>query len=62
MLSLSFERSRNWSRQGLSTVSILVPGDNVTSPFDTDVIVNRYPNELPVLFVSNTRHSRSFKK
>ena len=49
MLSLSFERSRNWSLQGLSAASILVPADNVTSPFGTDVIVNRYLNELPVL-------------
>ena len=49
MLSFSGERSRNWSRQGLATTSILVPAANATSPFRADVIVNRYLNELPVL-------------
>lgn len=49
MLSLSIERRRNWSLQGLANASILVPAGNATSPFDTDVIVNRYLNELPVL-------------
>lgn len=49
MLSFSGERSRNWSRQGLATASILVPAANATSPFRADVIVNRYLKELPVL-------------
>lgn len=49
MLSLSIERRRSWSLQGIATASIIVPAHNPTSPFGNDVIVNRYLNELPVL-------------
>lgn len=49
MLSFSVERRRNWALQGLTTASIVVPTGDAVSPFGTDVVTNRYLNELPVL-------------
>jgi hypothetical protein len=48
-LSLSVERQRSWSLQGLGTASILVPAGNMSSPFDSDIWLHRYLNEVPAL-------------
>jgi len=53
-LSLSIERQRNWSLQGLGTASLLVPAGATMSPFSSEVILNRYLNEVPAL----TQHGR----
>jgi hypothetical protein len=47
--TLSAERSWDRSLQGPAAVTILVPADNPYSPFDTDVLLNRYLTEVAPL-------------
>ncbi|WP_311267888.1 TonB-dependent receptor domain-containing protein [Sphingobium sp. WCS2017Hpa-17] len=48
-LSLSIERQRSWALQGLGTASLLVPAGNSSSPFASDILLNRYLDEVPAL-------------
>jgi outer membrane receptor protein involved in Fe transport len=57
MLSLSFERKRSSSLQGLATSEILLPSGNPNSPFGSDVLLNRYLKELPVLEQHGSSHT-----
>ncbi|BBD02411.1 MULTISPECIES: TonB-dependent receptor [Sphingobium] len=53
-LSLSAERQRSWSLQGLGTASLLVPAGNISSPFANDIWLNRYVNEADPLTQSGS--------
>ena len=48
-LNISAQQQRSWSLQGLGTASLLVPAGTGSSPFGTDVILNRYLTEAPPL-------------
>lgn len=48
-LSLWGERQRSRSLQGLGTAALFVPAGHASSPFASDIWLNRYLNEVPAL-------------